>query len=262
MYLYFLQNIHLLLTYNLFSIKRYYGRGKYTSMSTLIVGGFIFFSISMGGAIALFFSRIFKHSMQGLSLICGGFLIGLLALDIVPASIQLYRPFSLIIGTFTGYLLFQLLHHFFHQSNPLQPSIHLLIIALCIHSIPISLTIGSLLGTSALSIVLTASIILHHLPEGFALTTALISQQKKIQTMLLYFISFSLFFTFFLWIGQFTNLTNKAEGVLMGMSIGLLASISISEFIGHNIRAFSWRSLSIYLLIGYLFSYVFHSMIG
>lgn len=236
--------------------------GEIYNLSTIIVGGFIFFSISIGGAIALFFSKLFKHSMQGLSIICGGFLIGLLALDIVPASLQLYTPFSLIIGTLTGYLFFQLLHHLFHQSNPHDPSINLLIIALCIHSIPISLTIGNMLGTSALSIVLTASIILHHLPEGFAITTALISQRKKIQTILLYFISFSLFFTFFLWIGHFANLTNKAEGVLMGMSIGLLASISISEFIGHNIRTIALKSSVIYILIGYLLSYFFHLMLG
>lgn len=230
-------------------------------VSTIVVGGFIFFSISIGGAIALFFSKLFQHSMQGLSLICGGFLIGLLALDIVPASLQLYKPLSLIIGTFIGVVLFQLLHHLFHQSSPHHSSTQLLMIALCIHSIPLSLTIGNILGSSALSIVLTASIILHHLPEGFAITTALISQRKTIQTMLFYFLSFSIFFTFIIWIGDYINLTAKAEGVLMGISIGLIAATSISEFIGHNIRAFAMRSVVIYIAIGFMLSYFFHMIL-
>lgn len=236
--------------------------GGNIQLSALIVGGFIFCSISIGGAIALFFSKLFQHSMQGLSLICGGFLLGILAMDVVPASLQLYTTFSLIIGTFTGYIFFELLHHLFHQSNPHEPSINLLIIALCIHSIPLSLTIGNLLGSSAISIVLTASIILHHLPEGFAITTALISQQKKIQAIILYFISFSLFFTFFIWVGHFTNLTIKAEGVLMGLSIGLIAATSISEFIGHNIRTMAMYIVVIYVGIGFILSYFFHLMLG
>ena len=66
-----------------------------------------------------------------------------------------------------------------------------------IHTIPISLTIGNLLGNAALSISLTASIILHHVPEGFALSTALISQGERLWRLFIYFSSspFSLVFS-------------------------------------------------------------------
>lgn len=227
----------------------------------MILGGFLFFSISIGGAVALFVSRLFQHITQGLSLLCGGFLVGLLLNDILPSSLKLYDHFGIILGVIIGYFLFLILQKSFHPTISLKPSLYLLAIAMFLHTIPLSLTVGSLLGESNFSITLTTSVILHHLPEGFALTIALLSQGERLWKLFLFFIFFSIFFIIFVWIGHFTNLTDKGQSLLMGISIALIATTSISEFILHNIRNVSIKSFLTFLLMGYLLSYVFHIML-
>lgn len=227
----------------------------------MILGGFLFFSASIGGALAWIFSRLFQHTTHGLSLLCGGFLVGLLVVDVIPSSFQLYQSFGLLLGILLGYLMFEVLNSLFHTSHTQNPSVSLLAIAIIIHTIPMSLTIGQLLGNAALSITLTASIILHHLPEGFALSTALLSQGERLWRLFIYFIAFSIFFSTFIQIGQYWELSDKAQGVLMGVSIGLIATASISEFILHHIRSVTLKSLIAYVLLGYLLSHVFHMLV-
>ncbi|AHN23103.1 zinc transporter family protein [Lysinibacillus varians] len=231
-------------------------------MSAMILGGFLFFSVSIGGTIAWVFSKLFQHTTQGLSLLCGGFLVGLLILDIIPSSVQMYKSFGIILGILIGYLVFQLLSSLFHPTNYQNPSVSLLAIAMVIHTIPISLTVGNLLGNSALSITITASIILHHLPEGFALTTAFLSQSEKLWKLFIYFIGFSIFFIIFILIGQYWDLTIRAQGILMGLSIGLIGTASISEFILHHVQTVTCKAFLTYILLGYFLSYMFHVLAG
>ncbi|MFF2178047.1 ZIP family metal transporter [Lysinibacillus sp. NPDC058147] len=227
----------------------------------MILGGFLFLSASIGGALAWVFSKLFQHTTHGLSLLCGGFLVGLLVVDVIPSSFQIYKSFGLLLGILMGYLMFQILNSLFHASHTQNPSVSLLAIAIIIHTIPMSLTVGQLLGNAALSIAITASIILHHLPEGFALSTALLSQGERLWRLFAYFIAFSIFFSIFIQIGQYWELSNKAQGVLMGISIGLIATASISEFILHHIRSVSRKSFIAYILLGYLLSHVFHMLV-
>lgn len=226
-----------------------------------MIGGYLFFSISIGGAVALFVSRLFQHTTKGLSLLCGGFLLGLLVNDILPSSIEIYDPLGIILGVVVGYFLFLILHKSFHPTIPLKPSLYLLAIAMFLHTIPLALTVGSLLGDSNFGITLTTSVILHHLPEGFALTIALLSQGEKLWKLFVCFVGFSLFFVAFVWIGHFTDLTDKGQSMLMGISIALIATTSISEFILYNIRTVSIKALLTFVLIGYLLSYLFHRML-
>lgn len=226
-----------------------------------MIGGYLFFSISIGGAVALFVSRLFQHTTKGLSLLCGGFLLGLLVNDILPSSLEIYDPLGIILGVVVGYFLFLILHKSFHPTIPLKPSLYLLAIAMFLHTIPLALTVGSLLGDSNFGITLTTSVILHHLPEGFALTIALLSQGEKLWKLFVCFVGFSLFFVAFVWIGHFTDLTDKGQSMLMGISIALIATTSISEFILYNIRTVSIKALLTFVLIGYLLSYLFHRML-
>ncbi|WP_245622754.1 ZIP family metal transporter [Lysinibacillus contaminans] len=230
-------------------------------LNAMMLGGFLFFSISIGGAVALLVSRLFQHTTQGLSLLCGGFLVGLLVNDILPSSLKLYDSWGIVLGVIIGYFLFLILHKSFHPTISLKPSLYLLAIAMFLHTIPLALTIGSLLEDSNFGITLTTSVILHHLPEGFALTIALLSQGEKLWKLFLCFIGFSIFFIIFVWIGHFTNLSDKGQSMLMGISIALIATTSISEFILHNIRTASMKSFLAFLLMGYLLSYVFHIML-
>ncbi|MER2090411.1 MAG: zinc transporter family protein, partial [Sporosarcina sp.] len=227
-------------------------------LNVLILGGLLFFSISIGGGIAWLVSKLFQHSTAGLSLLCGGFLVGLLALDIVPSALKMYKPFGIIIGVLIGVLFFIMLRSMTHPSSSQNSSVYLLMIALLIHTIPLSMAIGSLMGNSIVGITITASVILHHLPEGFALTTAFLSQGKKAWPLFFCFLGLSIFFSLFIWIGQYMNLSTKGQGVLMGTSIGLITATSISEFIMHNLKVIPVKSSSGYILFGYLLSALFH----
>ena len=230
-------------------------------MNAVILGGFLFMSVSAGGTFAWLFSKFFQQTTHGLSLLCGGFLIGLLALDILPNALQVYPPVGILLGTLIGYLLFRVLHNLSHPTNARTPSLYLLTIALLLHTIPLSMTIGNVLGNSTFGVAITTSTILHHLPEGFALTTALLAQGKKIWSLLLIFINLSICFSVFIWIGHYVNLSDKVQGILMGVSIGLIALTSFSEFILPNSRALTARSFLTYILMGYLLSTLFHFLV-
>ncbi|MEG0259424.1 MAG: zinc transporter family protein [Lysinibacillus sp.] len=230
-------------------------------LSAIMLGGLLFCSVSIGGAVAWVVSRLFQHTIYGLPLLSGGFLIGLLAYEIVPTAWEIYDSFGIILGGIIGCLLFLLLHQLFHPTGNQTSSVYLLTIAMLIHTIPLSLAIGNSLGSSAFSIAITTSVILHHVPEGFALTTALLSQGEKMWALFLCFIAFSVLFTVFIWVGHYMTLSENAQGILMGISIGLIAMTSISEFIIHHIRALSIKALMTYISLGFVLSYVFHMML-
>ena len=230
-------------------------------MSEMILGGFLFFSISIGGGIAWLVSKLFQNSKAGLSLLCGGFLVGLLAVDIIPNALKMYKSFGIILGVLIGYLFFLVLRNLVHPSIGQNPSVYLLMFAILIHTIPLSMTIGSLMENSIVGITITASVILHHLPEGFALTTAFLAQRKKPWKLFLGFLGLSICFSLFIWVGHYVNLSIKEQGVLMGISIGLIAATSISEFILHNLKVVRAISFIGYILIGYLLSSLFHLLL-
>ncbi len=86
-------------------------------MSAILLGGFLFFSVSFGGGIAWLVSKLFQNSTAGLSLLCGGFLVGLLALDIIPSALKMYKSFGIILGVLIGYLFFLVLRNLVHPST-------------------------------------------------------------------------------------------------------------------------------------------------
>jgi len=232
--------------------------GGVMKLSAIVLGGLLLISVCLGAGLAWLVSRLFQRSTAGLSLLCGGFLVGLLAFDIIPSVLKRYESIGIILGVLIGYLFFLVLRNLLHPSNSNSQSVYLLVMALLIHTIPLSMTIGSLMGNSTIGITITASIILHHLPEGFALTTAFLSQKKKLWRLFLSFLVLSICFSLFIWIGHYVNLSIREQGVLMGISIGLIAATSISEFILHNIKVVPVRSFFTYIIMGYLLSNLFH----
>ncbi|QUG42022.1 zinc transporter family protein [Psychrobacillus sp. INOP01] len=229
-------------------------------MSVLILGGLLFFSVNLGAGIAWLVAKIFHHSDEGLALLCGGFLVGLLTLDIIPAAFHLYNSAGIALGILMGYMFILLVNKSLHSSNQYRPSVYLLTIALFIHTIPLSLTIGNMLGDPSFTVSITTSTILHHIPEGFAITSIFIAQGQKMIGLLLCFIGLSICFSFFIWIGNHLHLNMKAQSVLLGVSIGLIALTSVKEFILHNIRLVSIRTSVTFVLTGYLLSVAFHLM--
>ena len=118
----------------------------------------------------------------------------------------------------------------------------LLTLAMIIHTIPISLTVGNLLGNAALSIFSQPPLFstmfqrdLHYLLHS--------SLKVKGFGDFSFISSSSLFsFSIFIWFGQYWALPDKAQGILMGISIGLIATASISEFILHQLQKVSFKA--------------------
>ncbi|MFJ7971551.1 zinc transporter family protein [Psychrobacillus sp. NPDC096389] len=229
-------------------------------MSTLVLGGLLFLSVNLGAGIAWLVAKLFGKSNEGLALLCGGFLVGLLVLDIIPSAIQTYKSTGISIGILIGFLFLIFVNKFLFSSEQHSSSVYLLIIALFIHTIPLSLTIGNLLGNSSFVLTISTSTILHHIPEGFALTSIFLAQGQKIIGLFLSFIALSVCFCLFIWIGHHISLGIRAQSILLGISIGLIALTSLKEFILHNIRKVSLMESAIFVLTGYLFSVVFHVM--
>ncbi|MEK3981320.1 zinc transporter family protein [Psychrobacillus sp. FSL K6-2836] len=229
-------------------------------MSVLVLGGLLFFSVNIGAGIAWLVAKIFHHSDEGLALLCGGFLVGLLALDIIPSAFHLYNSAGIVLGILIGYMFLLLVNKSFHSSSQSKSSVYLLTIALFIHTIPLSLTIGNLLGDSSFALSMATSTILHHIPEGFAITSIFIAQGQKMIGLFLCFIGLSICFSFFIWVGNHIHLTMKVQSVLLGVSIGLIALTSVKEFILHNIRVVSIRTSVTFVLTGYFLSVFFHLM--
>lgn len=228
-------------------------------MEGIVLGIMLFVSISIGAIMAWIVARLFNHSNGRLALLCGGFLIGLLILDVIPSAVKLYAPFGIFLGVLLGYLFFGVLHRLFHRSN--SSSVYILSTAMLIHTIPLSMAIGNLLGDPILSVPIATSTILHHLPEGFALASVVLAKGDKLRGLVLCFIGLSVCFTLFVWIGHHSHLNARAQSVLIGVSIGLIACTSIKEFILQYIRAVPLRAFLTSLIIGYLLSNVFHSLL-
>ncbi|MFJ8064079.1 zinc transporter family protein [Psychrobacillus sp. NPDC096426] len=229
-------------------------------MSVLILGGLLFFSVSVGGGLAWLVSKIFHRSHERLALLCGGFLVGLLVLDIIPSAIGLHKSPGIILGVFIGFIFLLLIDSLFFSTSIHKSSVYFLTIALFIHTIPLSLTIGNLLGESTVALSLTTSTLLHHLPEGFALTSAFLSQGNKLGGLFLSFIGLSFCFSAFIWIGHHVIPSEKVQSVLLGVTIGLLAITSVKEFILHNMRVVPFRQFVAFIVSGYLLSLAFHVM--
>ncbi|WP_381439101.1 zinc transporter family protein [Sporosarcina soli] len=225
-------------------------------LTIIILGICLFLSVSTGGVLAWTLAGLFKDKIGGCSLLCGGFLIGLLTLDIIPSAWSAYYPFGLLLGGLLGFFFILVLHSMCNHSH--TSSLYLLAVAMFIHTIPLSVTIGSLLDDPALSLTMTTSTILHHLPEGFALATVALSTGNKWGSLTLCFIGLSICFASFIWIGQQAPLSFKIQSILMGVSISLIGCTSMKEFIGQYIRTVPLPAFLTYFGVGYLFSGLFH----
>ena len=230
------------------------------ALDGLILGVLLCISVCIGAGMAWVIFTLFKQTTSKLALLTGGFLLGLLLLDMIPMAFKQYAPFGIILGALLGYLLFEALHQLFHSPGS-SASVYLLAIAMLIHTIPISMMIGSLHDASALSLTITTSVVLHHLPEGFALTSLVLSKGDKFMGLALCFIALSICFSLFIWVGQHTYLTAKIQSMLLGVSISLIACSSIKEFIGQHMHTVPLRTLITYIGAGTLFSTLFHFLL-
>lgn len=196
------------------------------------LGILLFISLVSGGAIALLAYEIFQQKFnRALSLLCGLLLVGLLIFEIIPESLESYEKLSLLLGFIIGYFFYSLTIHHSHNDKSHASSITPLILGLFLHTIPLSLTLGSLLNSITIPTAIIASTLLHHIPEGFALASLFLLRKKKLMSLLVCFLSLSICFIFFMGIGKNIFIAPRIQGVLLGISICLIGLTSLKDFI-------------------------------
>lgn len=201
-------------------------------MIFVFMGILLFISLVSGGTIALLAYEMFHQKFnRALGLLCGLLLVGLLVFEIIPESLESYEKLSLLLGFIIGYFFYSLTVLHSHNEKKHVSSMTPLIFGLFLHTIPLSLTLGSLLNNQMFPIAITTYTILHHIPEGFALTSLFLLRKKKLMSLLVCFLSLSVCSIFFMWIGKDIFIAPRIQGVLIGISICLIGLTSWKEFI-------------------------------
>ncbi|MCM3357121.1 hypothetical protein [Psychrobacillus sp. MER TA 171] len=201
-------------------------------MTVLFLGFILFLSLSIGCIAAYMVYGILHQKYEKIfGLLCGLLLIGLLVFEIVPEALESFEKLGLFLGFFCGYCLYSLIIPHRHVAKDETSTISPMIIGLFLHTIPLSLTIGTLLHNDSFPLSVTASTVLHHIPEGFALTTLFLLYKKKIIGLMICFLSLSICFISFIWIGEHLIVSTRIQGIFMGVSIYLISTISLKEFI-------------------------------
>jgi zinc transporter, ZIP family len=233
-----------------------------TNMDLLVMGlcvmSFVFIGTWTGGGV-LWFSRnrlVLRKDM--INLLCGGILLGLLVLEIIPEALTSFEEKGLLLGLLAGVTVMYLLDHLFHPIN--KTPFFLLCLAFVLHNVPTGIGLGIYLNqdeTTIFSSPFLVAMFFHHIPEGLALmASAIYANVSFLLFTLVAFLlamSFGVSATFGNTFFEFQNV--RASTLLMGTSIGTLCFITLHEFLGKSLtkdkRPFRW----LYILIGILITY-------
>lgn len=200
--------------------------------------------IGVGGGIAW----IMKGLQQGFGFIyslCGGLLVGLLFLEMIPESVELGGFVNLAVGISVGIILFHYIHQLMDkitiitaspQKDILVRSGVLLTFSIAIHNFPVGIALGSTLGTEMGELLLT-SLVLHNIPEGMIVFVPLFLAGFGLLTYVV--ITFIIAFPIALGtlIGQIFNIGFPAFLALMvNISIAIIFMVAIKEIFGEAVR--------------------------
>lgn len=224
----------------------------------------VFIGSVSGGLVAQMIRTTFRGNSPDLLLFCGGILAGLLMLDLIPETIHTYNSTGLLLGGALGILFMYLLHIALQsrESFKINPSTNysLLFVALLFHGIPTGIALGmSEQSTLWQNPSLLLAIILHHLPEGMIMMTAVNMSKLKIRTFFLlsFFLSFSIMIPTFL--GGFLHSDDgRLYTLFLGAAVGTLSYITFYEILWKQLRVDFIYTRLVYVLLGMLSFYGYH----
>ncbi|PEB50517.1 zinc uptake transporter [Bacillus pseudomycoides] len=205
----------------------------------MIVTFFSFGGLLLGGAVGLATRQLIEEKMHRLYALCGGILLGLLSLEIIPETFSNYKIMGPILGVFIGILIMSLLDNYFHH-----PMIHkkdqqawqtflFLSFAIFIHNLPSGFALGSaFINHNESAIPFLLAIVIHHIPEGLALIIPFLFTRHTYISFLLTILLLSII------LGTGTifgiMMDGKAihlQGLIMGSAIGSLGYVTIHEML-------------------------------
>lgn len=236
----------------------------------MIVTFFSFGGLLLGGAVGIATRQLIEEKMHRLYALCGGILLGLLSLEIIPETFASYEIIGPILGIAIGILVMSLLDNYCHH-----PMIHtkdqqawqtflFLSFAIFIHNLPSGFALGTAFinhNDSALPFLL--AIVIHHIPEGLALIIPFLFTKHKYISFLLTTLLLSLILgtgTVFgiLMEGKALHL----QGLIMGSAIGSLGYVTIHEMLWKAKKQLSFLTFLMWATSGFLLITVFTLFTG
>ena len=111
---------------------------------------FSFGGLLLGGAVGVATRQLIEEKMHRLYALCGGILLGLLSLEIIPETFSSYEMIGPILGIAIGILVMSLLdnychHPMIHKRSTSMANLPFFSFAIFIHNIPSGFALGTAL---------------------------------------------------------------------------------------------------------------------
>ncbi len=201
---------------------------------TFAFGGLLF-----GGIVGFITKQLIEEKMYGLYAFCGGALISLLCLELIPETFSAYHSAGPGLGITFGLLFMMLIDTYFHSSTAERRSLQafqaflFLALAICIHNIPTGIALGSSMVTNEeTSSSLLLAVVFHHIPEGLALIIPFLFTPSKLTSFLLTILILSFVLGMGVFIGgAIQTKANHLQGIIMGSAVGTLSYVAIHEML-------------------------------
>lgn len=229
------------------------GAGGFTVwlMAASLVG------LGVGGIAGKLICSLLKGSVHYVYSCCGGMLLGLLCLEIIPHSLHYYHTTGVVIGIINGYVLMVLFESYIHKHlhsahEQLWP--FLLFVAIGFHTIPAGLNIGITIGyDSFLTTSFLIAFILHQVPEGVALMVSF--SAAKINEWI--FVCVALLLAGTLGVSVLAGNEMQMESVklnalLAGTAIGTFGYVTVKEMLWKSFREMAFLRFTSTVLLGLL----------
>ncbi|MGG2015338.1 ZIP family metal transporter [Bacillus sp. S10(2024)] len=231
----------------------------------IIVTFFSFGGLLFGGIVGLTTKRIIEKQTYHLYALCGGILLGLLLIEIIPETFSSYEIIGPILGSTIGILMMRLIDHYCHHfmihnydKQTWQP-FSFLSFAIFIHNLPSGFALGTAFTTnheSTISFLL--AIIIHHVPEGLALIISFLFTEHKYISFILIILFLSIILGLSTAFGMIINSkTIHLPGLIMGSAIGSLGYVTLHEMLWKAKKHLSLSSFLSWTFVGCLFIIVF-----
>lgn len=203
----------------------------------------IFLGTLVGGYLTLLINKKLRFNHVYINVFCGGLLLGIIILDLIPETLHQLDPLGIFIGISAGiilvFLIDRVVHRYKHNSKVGVFSFILLIFALYLHSVPTGIALGLNMGDGYLPNSLFATaIILHHIPEGVIIMAAMIHHQIKPVFLgsICFVLSLIVGLNFF--IGLSISIDSlKLYTIITGAAIGTLCYVTFYEILWKSFQS-------------------------
>ncbi|WP_242218199.1 ZIP family metal transporter [Bacillus cereus group sp. BfR-BA-01380] len=231
----------------------------------MIVTFYSFIGLLLGGIVGLTTRRIMEEQTFRLYALCGGILLALLLIEIIPETFSSYEIIGPLLGCTIGILMMRLIDHYCHHvvihknNQQTWQTFLFLSFAIFIHNLPSGFALGTAFTThheSTLSFLL--AIVIHHIPEGLALTISFLFTQHKYISFILVILLLSIILGLSTAFGMIINSkTIHLPGLIMGSAIGSLGYVTVHEMLWKAKKNLSLLSFLSWTFIGCLLIIVF-----